>query len=97
METGTIIFIIASIIVGSGIGFAIAKYLEKNNASSILKNAKGEAKTILKEAQSEGEAIKKEKILQAKEKFIELKAEHEKVILSKNKKPALPVISMLRK
>lgn len=86
METGTIIFIIASIIVGSGIGFAIAKYLEKNNASSILKNAKGEAKTILKEAQSEGEAIKKEKILQAKEKFIELKAEHEKVILSKNKK-----------
>jgi len=86
MDTGTIIFIIAGIIVGTGIGFAIAKYLEKNNASSILKNAKGEAKTIIKEAQSEGEAIKKEKILQAKEKFIELKAEHEKVILSKNKK-----------
>ena len=86
MDTGTIIFIIASIIVGTAIGFAIAKYLEKNNASSILKNAKGESKTIIKEAQSEGEAIKKEKILQAKEKFIELKAEHEKVILAKDKK-----------
>ena len=41
-----------------------------------------------KEANSEGESIKKDKILQAKEKFIELKAEHEKVILSRDKKMA---------
>ncbi|HKJ06502.1 MAG TPA: ribonuclease Y, partial [Flavobacteriaceae bacterium] len=34
------------------------------------------------------EAIKKDKILQAKEKFIELKSEHEKVILSRDKKIA---------
>uniref|UniRef100_UPI003563D13B ribonuclease Y n=1 Tax=Salegentibacter sp. TaxID=1903072 RepID=UPI003563D13B len=40
----------------------------------------------LKEAKSEGESIKKDKILQAKEKFIELKTEHEKVILSRDKK-----------
>ncbi|MBW3519429.1 ribonuclease Y [Flavobacterium sp. NKUCC04_CG] len=87
MDT-TIILIIGGLILGTGIGFAVAKYLEKNNASSILKNAKNEAKTLLKDVRAEGESLKKEKILQAKEKFIELKAEHEQVILSKDKKIA---------
>lgn len=45
-----------------------------------------EAASIVKEAKAEGESIKKDKILQAKEKFIELKSEHEKVILSRDKK-----------
>src|SRR5690554_8228097 len=49
----TIIFIISAIIVGAGLGFGVAKYLEKNNASSILKNAKNEAKGILKDARAE--------------------------------------------
>ena len=84
----TTIIIICAIIVGAGLGFAIAKYLEKNNASSILKNAKNEAKAILKDARAEGESIKKDKILQAKEKFIELKSEHEQIILSRDKKIA---------
>ena len=73
-------------IVGLAIGFAIAKYLEKNNASKIIKRAKKSAGAILREAKSEAENLKKDKILQAKEKFIELKAEHEKVILSRDKK-----------
>lgn len=85
---GTTIFVIIALIVGAGLGFGIAKYLEKNNASSILKNAQNEAKGILKDARNEGEAIKKDKILQAKEKFLELKAEHEQVILSRDKKMA---------
>ncbi|MCP1995623.1 ribonuclease Y [Flavobacterium sp. HSC-61S13] len=84
----TIILIIGGLILGTGIGFAVAKYLEKNNASSILKNAKNEAKTLLKDARADGETLKKEKMLQAKEKFIELKAEHEQVILSRDKKIA---------
>jgi len=84
----TVIFSIIGLIAGSGVGFAIAKYLEKNNASSLLKNAQNESKSILKDARVEGEALKKDKILQAKEKFIELKAEHEQVILSRDKKIA---------
>lgn len=88
MDTLDIIIIIAGVIIGAAIGFAIAKYLEKNNASSLIKNAQSESKTILKDARAEGEAIKKEKILQAKEKFIELKSEHEQVILSREKKMA---------
>jgi ribonuclease Y len=88
METSTILMIVGGIIVGLIIGFVIAKTLEKNNASKLVKNAKKEAESILKEANHEGESIKKDKILQAKEKFIELKSEHEKVILSRDKKIA---------
>tara|TARA_R100001369_G_scaffold49261_1_gene75884 strand:+ start:37425 stop:38990 length:1566 start_codon:yes stop_codon:yes gene_type:complete len=82
----SIIMIIVAVIVGLAIGFAIAKYLEKTNASKIVKGAKKSAATILREAKTEAENIKKDKILQAKEKFIELKSEHEKVILSRDKK-----------
>lgn len=39
---------------------------------------------ILKEAEIEGENIKKEKIFQAKEKFLQLKGEHERYINEKN-------------
>ncbi len=39
---------------------------------------------LLKEAEEKAEVIKKDKMLQAKEKFLQLKAEHEKVINEKN-------------
>ena len=82
----SIIFAVGGVILGLAIGFIIAKTLEKNNASKLIKNAKKNAASILKQANLEGESIKKDKMLQAKEKFLELKAEHEKVILSRDKK-----------
>ena len=82
----TIGFIIVAVLLGLAIGFAIAKILEKKNASRIVQRAKKSAATILREAKTEAESIKKDKILQAKEKFIELKSEHEKVILGRDKK-----------
>lgn len=82
------LLIIGCSVVGLILGFAAAKYLEKSNASSYIKNAKKEAESILKDAKIESEAIKKDKILQAKEKFIELKSEHEQVILNREKKMA---------
>ncbi|TYA71681.1 ribonuclease Y [Seonamhaeicola marinus] len=84
----SIIIGVGAAVLGIVIGFIIAKTLEKNKASKLIKEAKKDASIILKEAKSEGETIKKDKILQAKEKFIELKAEHEKVILSRDKKMA---------
>ncbi len=72
--------------IGLVIGFIIAKSIEKSKANKLLSETKKEANAILKEAKVEAEAVKKDKILQAKEKFIELKAEHEKVILSREKK-----------
>ncbi len=84
----TIVLIFGGIVLGFVIGFIIAKNQEKNNASKLVKTAKNEAASIIKEANHEGETIKKDKILQAKEKFIELKSEHEKVILNRDKKMA---------
>lgn len=84
----SLFLIIAIGVIGVVLGFLIAKVIERNNGSQLIKSAKKAASTILKEAKSEGEAIKKDKILQAKEKFIELKSEHEKVILGRDKKIA---------
>ena len=81
-----ILFPVLAGIIGVAIGFFIAKMLEKSNANKLIQETKKEANNILKEAKVEAEAIKKDKILQAKEKFIELKSEHEKVILSREKK-----------
>ena len=80
--------IILSIVAGIAVGFGIAKFLEKSNVSNLIKNAKKEAASILKDAKAEAESIKKDKLLQAKEKFLELKSEHEKEILAKDKKIA---------
>lgn len=83
---GTIIISGISGIIGVVLGFVIAKYIGKGKASSIIEAAKSKAKGIVKEAKAEGVNQKNEKLLQAKEKFIELKAEHEKVIDGRNKK-----------
>ena len=68
-----IIIAVVSVLFGGGIAFFVIN--NKNN---------GKAKLIIEEAKKNAEQIKKEKILQAKEKFIELKSEHEKVIIKKN-------------
>lgn len=80
--------ILIGIVVGLAIGFAIAKFLEKSNVSNLIKNAKKEASSILRDAKAEAETEKRNKLLQAKERFLELKSEHENEILSKDKKMA---------
>ena len=68
-----IIIGVIAFIVGGGIAFFMGRMTLKNKA-----------KNILVEAESEAEMIKKDKILQAKEKFLQLKSEHEKNINEKN-------------
>lgn len=83
-----IVYIIIGVAAGLLGGFGIAKMFEKKSAGSLLADAKREAANIVKEANLQGENLKKEKELRAKEKFLELKAEHEQVILGKDKKIA---------
>ena len=69
--------IIVPIIVGVVaiiIGFVIAKILEKNKASDIIKSAKKRATYIAKQAGVDAETMKKDKMLQAKEKFFRIKS-----------------------
>jgi ribonuclease Y len=57
------------------------------SASTLLrKSIERKSENILNDAEKASEQIKKDKILQAKEKFIELKSEHEKFINSRNQK-----------
>ena len=54
----------------------------------IISKAMARKSAILKGAEAEGEMIKKERILQAKEKFIQLKSEHDRVVNERNQKIA---------
>ena len=81
-----IVTIIITAIAALAVGFIIAKMLEKNNAATAIASAKKEAVSIIKNAEKDGESLKKDKMLQAKERFIELKSEHEKVINSRERK-----------
>lgn len=75
--SGSIIGIV-SLIIGGGIGyFLLQAALKKKN------------KKIIREAETEASMIKKDKILQAKEKFFQLKADHEKMITEKNSRLAV--------
>ena len=69
------------ILISAVAGLAIGGFI---TATILRKSIEKKAANIIKDAQSEAEMIKKDKILQAKEKFLVLKAEHEKVIQEKN-------------
>ena len=84
----SMINVIIGAVAGLLAGYAITILLQKRKGAAALISAQKEAKSILKEAEKDAEQIKKDKIFQAKEKFLELKAEHEKVILAKDKKMA---------
>src|ERR1035437_6411288 len=68
-----IITALVALILGAIITFVIIK-----------KSNEGKATSIIKDAEAKAEVIKTDKILQAKEKFLQLKTEHEKAINEKN-------------
>jgi ribonuclease Y len=72
---------VVMIIIGLLVGLAAGYFM----ATTVLKkNIEAKSAQIVKEAEAEGEVIKKDKILQAKEKFLQLKAEHEAHINERN-------------
>jgi len=81
----SILFIIigASSLVG---GLLIGKLVFARNTKKQVEEAEAQAANILKEAELRAETIKKEKQLEAKERFVQLKADHEREILERNKK-----------
>ena len=77
MSVLSIIFILVALIAGVIAGFTIAN-------SKLNKSTTQEKENIIKEAEVKAEALKQEKILQAKEKFLQLKAEHDKSVNERN-------------
>lgn len=82
-----IIMLIGAALVGILAGFFGGKSIANNRAKETLEKAKSEAGRIVETAVQEGEAKKKERLLEAKEKFVKLKADTEKQI-NKRKRSA---------
>jgi ribonuclease Y len=68
------------------IGIIAGKFLFAKNTTKKIEDAEVQAKKILNDAQTVAENLKKEKLLEAKEKFVQLKAEHDKEVLEKNRR-----------
>ena len=80
MILSTIPILLSNALIGTGtfiIGAVVSYFVTQ-------RNNRRRAHNIIKEAEAEAEMIKKDKILQAKEKFLQLKSEHEKIIADKN-------------
>ncbi|HEU0226819.1 MAG TPA: ribonuclease Y, partial [Arachidicoccus soli] len=73
-------------IVGVVIGIIVGKFVFAKDTKKQITDAESQAQSIIKEAQLHAETIKKEKQLEAKEKFVQLKSEHDKEIFERNKK-----------
>jgi ribonuclease Y len=81
----TLLYLILGIS-GLAAGILAGKFIFSANTQKKLDDARQEAEKIVQEANLRAETIKKEKALEAKEKFVQLKAEHDKEILDKTKK-----------
>lgn len=73
----TIILIAAGVLVGLAIGFGLTKMLQAKEASKKESELEEKSKLLVKEAEIQAERIKNERILEAKEKYIKLRAEFE--------------------
>ena len=68
------------------LGTFIGKLIFAKNTKKLVEDAEKQSKLILKEAELTAENLKKEKELDAKEKFVQMKAMHEKDVLQRNQK-----------
>ena len=85
MDSTLIIPIITGIITLI-LGFIAGKLIFAKNTAKQVEEAEQQVKKIIAEANISAENLKKEKMLEAKERFVQLKAEHDKEVLEKNRK-----------
>lgn len=73
-------------IVALAAGLGAGKFLFAANTRKQVEEAEIEAKRLIAEAQTNAESLKKEKLLEAKEKFVQMKADHDREVLERNRK-----------
>ncbi|WP_134090617.1 ribonuclease Y [Olivibacter sp. XZL3] len=76
--------IVIYVLLGLAIGVLIGRFLLRSLLKKQEIAAQNKVKRILKEAEQEAEMLKKNRLLEAKEKFLHLKAEHEREVNQKN-------------
>jgi ribonuclease Y len=79
-----IIQIVLYIFIGLAAGVVIGRFLLRSLFRNQEINAQNKAKKILKDAETNAEILRKDKLLEAREKFLQMKADHEQEINSKN-------------
>ncbi|MEX8547921.1 MAG: ribonuclease Y [Mucilaginibacter sp.] len=79
-----VLYIVIGLLLGTGLGIVVGRYLLRKLFTSQEAAAQTKVKKILKDAENNAEILKKNKLLEAKENFLQLKAEHEQEVNSKN-------------
>ncbi|MDB5199591.1 MAG: rny [Chitinophagaceae bacterium] len=80
---------ILPIIIGAAaliIGILLGKFLFAKNTKKQLEEADQQAQKIISDAKTQAETLKKEKLLEAKENFVQLKSDHDKEVFQRNQK-----------
>lgn len=80
-----VIYIILSI-AGIILGIIAGKFIFAKDTKRQVEDAEARANRIVSDAEIKAETIKKERILEAKEKFVQLKAEHDKEVGDRSRK-----------
>src|SRR4051812_6159832 len=81
----TMLAIITGVIALIG-GIIAGKFIFAKNTQLKIDEAELQARKIINDAQTAAETLKKEKLLEAKERFVQLKGEHDKEVLERNRK-----------
>lgn len=76
--------IVLYILLGVAVGVVIGRYMLRKLLKSQELSAQNKVKKILKDAENNAEILKKNKLLEAKEKFLQLKADHEQEVNARN-------------
>jgi ribonuclease Y len=82
----TLIYIIITALIALAAGFIAGKLIFTKDHKHKAEEADQQAQKILADAQVAAENLKKEKLLEAKERFVQLKAEHDREVLEKTRK-----------
>lgn len=82
----TIIITVIAAIVALLIGIVAGKLIFNKDTAKLVEDAESQADRIVKDAQSQAETMKEKKMLEAKERFLQLKSEHEKDVLQRSQK-----------
>ncbi len=86
MTITAIIVGVICLVIGAAAGILFSKSSLNTKAKFIIDDAKKNAENLVEKATVQAESIKKEKNIQAKEKFLELKSQHDADIQSREKK-----------
>jgi ribonuclease Y len=80
------IILIITGVIALVIGIIAGKLIFAKNTRKQVEAAEEQAQKIVRDAQTNAENLKKERLLEAKERFVQLKGEHDKEVLERNRR-----------